>query len=276
MRSWVIPLALLAALPASADSRFRITVMPRPDVQPGKGQCDIRLSVDNEVEITIRRDQVVIHTLSGEDARDDGSDCNMPLPAAEMPNFMVQPVDSRSQIEVVKKPSTHNDFAVVLRIVDSAAGFGRYHFRLSWDGTPSSAPADNPKNNAEHPPAPPGFAWNNAIEYRGSGSGETVLNEGNKQRLGDVLVAIDLGGKAVVAFVPDPPRGPRGGVRKRVVFTGSLVSREGSRLRVSLVTEDQRLRGTMTLSVDDKNKVNSISMNATDGQDHLHVTWDRR
>jgi hypothetical protein len=32
----------------------------------------------------------------------------------------------------------------------------------------------------------------------------------------------------------------------------------------------------MTLSVDDSHSVNSITMNATDGQDRLRLTWDRR
>jgi hypothetical protein len=32
----------------------------------------------------------------------------------------------------------------------------------------------------------------------------------------------------------------------------------------------------MTLSVDDSHNVNSITMNATDGQDRLRLTWDRR
>lgn len=281
MRTRVISLVFLAVLPACADTRFGITIVPRPEAQPGKGQCDIRLSVDNEVEVIIRRDQVVIHTVSGEDARDDGSDCNTPLPAADMTNFALQTVDGRSEIRLVQKPTSRNDFGVVVRILDSAAGFGRYHFRLSWDSASAAAPIDNlpslsrKKNEQERPPAPPGFVWNNAIEYRGAGSGESVLNESTKERLGDVMVAIDLGGKAVVAFFPDPPRGPRGALRKRAVFTGSLMSREGSRLRLSLVTEDQRLRGTMTLSVDEKHTVNSITMNATDGQDHLHITWDR-
>jgi hypothetical protein len=42
------------------------------------------------------------------------------------------------------------------------------------------------------------------------------------------------------------------------------------------MTEDQRLHGTMSISVDDARGVDSITMNATDGQDHLHLTWDRR
>jgi len=31
----------------------------------------------------------------------------------------------------------------------------------------------------------------------------------------------------------------------------------------------------MTLSVDSSQNVNSIDMNATDGQTHLRLTWDR-
>jgi hypothetical protein len=60
------------------------------------------------------------------------------------------------------------------------------------------------------------------------------------------------------------------------MFTGSVMTREGSRIRADMVTEDRRLHGTMNLSIDERQNVNSISMNATDGQDHLHLTWDRR
>jgi hypothetical protein len=43
-----------------------------------------------------------------------------------------------------------------------------------------------------------------------------------------------------------------------------------------MVTGDNRLHGTMILSVDDRQNVNTIAMDATDGQDHLHLTWDRK
>jgi hypothetical protein len=286
MRYWVIALAVLASIPACADSRFRITIMPRPDLPPGKGQCDIRLQVDNEVEITVRRDLVLVHTLSGEDARDDGSDCNTPLPDRDIRGFALQPVDSRSAIRVIQQPSARNDFAVVVRILDAAAGFGRYRFRLTWDSSASTAPpgtvADNPPlrqlNETSRPPVPDGFVWNNAITYRGRGAGESLLNEHSNehsQRLTAVRVDIDLGGKIVVSFTPEQPRGIRGSPRP-VLFNGSVMSREGSRIRADMVTEDHRLHGTMMLSVDDSQNVNSITMNATDGQEHLRLTWDRR
>ena len=43
------------ALPALADTRFQIRRMTRDDVPLGKGQCDIRLQVDNEVEVAVRK-----------------------------------------------------------------------------------------------------------------------------------------------------------------------------------------------------------------------------
>jgi len=274
MRYCVIAAALLWSIPACADSRFRITIVPRPELPPGKGQCDIRLSVDNEVQVTLRRDQVMVRTVSGEDARDDGSDCNTPLPASDMQNFTVQPLDSRSEIHVLQRPSARDDYALVVRILDSAAGFGRYHFRVSWDASPNSTAPDGPppfakQTDADRPPTPPGFVWNNAADYRGRGSGQAVL-DGRGQRLADVRADIDLGGKIVVSFATGPGRGGH------VYFTGSVMNREGARIRANMVTADQRLHGTMTLSVDEKNNVNSVTMNATDGQEHLRLTWDRQ
>jgi hypothetical protein len=276
MRYRVIVAALLFAVPAFADSRFRITVVPRPELATGKGQCDIRLEIDNEVEITVRRDQVLIHTISGEDARDDGSDCNVPLPARDMSNFAVQTVDSRAEIRVLQRPSARNDFAVVVRILDAAPGFGRYRFRLSWDAS-AEPTAENspPKNEPPRPPAPAGFAWNNATTYNGHGAGETLLNDRSQQRLGDVRVDIDLGGKVVVSFTTQQAHAGSGSPHP-VVFNGAVMAREGSLIRADMVTEDRRLHGTMTLSVDDRHSVNSVSMNATDGQDRLHLSWDRR
>jgi hypothetical protein len=267
MRSWVITLAVLAAIPAWADTHFRVAQMTRNDVPPGKGQCDIRLQVDNEVEVAVRRDTVNIRTLSGQDARNDGSECNFPLPDRELRGFNFQSVESRNEMRLVEPPSPRNDFAVIVRIRDSAAGSGRYHFRLNWDAAP-----------VEERRSPEGFAWNNAISFRGRGQGESRLNE-YSQPLADVSVDIDRGAKIVVSFLTGRGRGGdrgRGADQRPVVFTGTVIGREETRLRADVVTEDRRLHGIMMLSVDDRQNVNSITMEATDGRDHLHLTWDRR
>src|SRR5690348_9758797 len=80
-------LTLLAVLPATADTRFQVRPMTRDDVAPGRGQCDIRLQVDNEAEVTLRRNMVYVHTLAGRDPYDDGSECNRPLPDRPVSGF---------------------------------------------------------------------------------------------------------------------------------------------------------------------------------------------
>jgi hypothetical protein len=59
-------------------------------------------------------------------------------------------------------------------------------------------------------------------------------------------------------------------------FNGQVTGREGGRLRADVVSEDRRLRGPMFISVDDRQNVNSINLEATDGRDRLHLAWDRR
>lgn len=265
MRFAAIALAVVSVVPACADSRFQIAIVPRTSLPAGRGECDIRVEIDNDVKITIRRGEVAVHNVSGEDARDNGSDCNVPLPAAYVRHFAVQPVDARSEIHVVERPSARNDYAVVLHIVDAAAGFGRYHFRLSWDADDRTA--------SDHPDSPEGFAWNNAITYKGRGAGESVLNDGAAQMLGEVRVDIDLGGKIMVSFTPEP-RHSHGA--RPVVFTGSVTARQSGSIRANMMTDDRRLSGAMSLSVDQKNNVDTIALSATNGQDRLTLHWDRR
>src|SRR5438132_14076048 len=104
-RIGVVLLGIVTVLPAVADTQFRIRRMTRNDVPPGKGQCDIRLQVDNEVEVSVRGDTVMIHTLAGRDARDDGSECNAPLPDRNLEGFGFEVKDSRGDIRMLSEPS---------------------------------------------------------------------------------------------------------------------------------------------------------------------------
>ena len=115
---------------------------------------------------------------------------------------------------------------------------------------------------------PEGFAWNNVIHFAGRGQGDTRMNGAPGDRLSDVSVDIDRGAKITVSFRTDRSR--------TVLFTGTVVGQETGRLQAEMTSEDRRLRGTMTLSVDERQNVNSITMDATDGRDRLRVTWDRR
>ncbi len=106
--------------------------MTRNDVPLGKGQCDIRLRVDGEVEVSVRGDMVYVRTISGRDAIDEGSECNDPLPARDVQNFNFEVGGSRGEIRLLSPPSRGSNFAAVVRIRDSQGGEGRYQFRLSW------------------------------------------------------------------------------------------------------------------------------------------------
>src|SRR5213595_796568 len=143
-------LVLIAALPALADSRFQVRRMNRDDVPLGKGQCDIRLQVDNEVEVSVRGDQVFVRTVSGQNARDDGSECNAPLPNRDIEAFNFEVKESRNEIRLLAEPSRRNDFSAIVRIRDGSGGFGRYHFRLSWAMTGTDYRRETP--GSDRPP----------------------------------------------------------------------------------------------------------------------------
>jgi hypothetical protein len=277
-RIGAIVLGAACCLPALADTSFRVRRMNRNDVPVGRGQCDIRLQVDNEVEVAVRGDGVFIRTVAGRDAHDDGnSECNMPLPDRPIADFNFEVKDSRGEIRLLAEPSRRNNWAVVVAIRDSSGGQGRYHFRLTWDmrdpgptGGGFGRPDFGRPGFGDDRPGRggPGFVWNNVINFRGNGRGNASLSNGFDQRLGDVNVDIDRGGRVLVVF-----RAEKG---RELSFTGQLVSRDGGRLRADVMSQDRRMRGPMFISVGDRDNVNAISFEGGDGRDRMRITWDRR
>jgi hypothetical protein len=267
-----------AALPALADSQFRVRRMQRNDVPFGKGQCDIRLQVDNEVEVTLRGDTVFARTIAGQEPRDDGSECNEPLPVRAVSGFNFAVVDSRNDIRLLSEPSRRTNFAAVVRIRDSSGGFGRYHFRITWDmtgGSPGNQGGfgnDRPDARSLDRPSGGGYggnmAWNNVMRYSGPGRGQSVLQGSGTQRLADVSVNIDRGGHLQVSFRTESGR--------PLSFTGTVMGQDGGTIKADVATDDRRLRGPMYLSIDNRSNVYRVSLEATDGRDRLRLNWDRR
>jgi hypothetical protein len=146
------------ALPAFADTRFNVRRMARNDAPPGRGQCDIRLQVDDRVEVAVSGDDVFIRTLSGQDARDDGSECNAPMPGGDVPGFNFEVKERRGDINLVEGPSRRNGGRAIVQIHDGPGGFGRYIFRLSWTmaGGPDRRPDgdDRRREDDRRPPDP--------------------------------------------------------------------------------------------------------------------------
>jgi len=115
----------------------------------------------------------------------------------------------------------------------------------------------------------PGFSWNNTIDYRGQGHGSSALNNQGEERLLDVTVNVDRGGKILVTF-----RGERGRPAAFFHWHGDRIGRR--QLKADVVSEDRRLHGPMYISVDGRQNVNSVTLEATDGRDRLKVNWDRK
>jgi hypothetical protein len=246
--------------------------MTRDDVPVGKGQCDIRLQIDGEAEVSVRGDMVYIRTISGRDGYDDGnSECNEPLPARDLQGFNFEVKESRNEIRLLAEPSRRNNFAAIVRIRDTSGGQGRYHFRLSWQLTGGGGSSGERRGFGGPPDerrGGPGFSWNNTIDFRGQGRGTSTHSTYGVQRLSEVTINIDRGGRMVATF-----RADRG---RPLSFTGSVMGSEEGRLKADVVSDDGRLHGPMFISVDERRNVNSITLEATDGRDRLRLTWDRR
>jgi hypothetical protein len=247
--------------------------MTRNDVPPGKGQCDIRLQVDNQVEVAVRGDFVNIRRLSGQEPRDDGSECNFPLPDRErdLREFRFEVMDSRNEIRLVEEPSRRNDFTARVAIRDNSGGFGRYHFRLSWALLRDRRDDDFPRRDDDRDRGPGGgFTWNNAMHFAAPGRGGSTLSGYGNQRLFDANVDIDRGGRIQVSFRTDTGR--------PITFSGTVLARDGEVLKADVVADDRmlRLRGPMYLTLRGRENIDRISLDATNGRDNLRLNWDRR
>jgi hypothetical protein len=265
MRHLVFLLAL-TALPAWADTQFRVRQMTRKDVPAGKGQCDIRLQVDNIVEVALHADIVSIHNLAGQDARDDGSECNAPLPGRDAPGFAFEVTDKRDEIRLVEPPSRQNHFRALVYIHDGPGGSGRYVFRISWL---TAAETNHDIRRDFDDPRPGGLTWNNTIHSNGRGAGAASINDDAGKRLSEATVDIDRGGKILVSF-----RTESGPIR----FTGFVSSWQGGTMKADVSADEvmQRLPGPMYLYFDAHQNVTRITLEATNGQDHLRLKWDAR
>jgi hypothetical protein len=263
--------ALCAALPALADSQFHIRRMTRTDVPPGKGQCDIRLQVDGDAEVSVRGDMLLIHNIAGREPRDDGSECNFPLPERDVPGFAYQETQRRDQMVLLAPPERRNGFAATVRIHDGPSGEGRYCFRLTWQVTGDRmVPPERPEpvRPPEERRGGPGFAWNNVLRFTGAGRGTADLPPNGPVRLSDIDVDIDRGGRIVVRF--------RAGFDRPLTLTGTLIGREGLQYKADATAEDRRLRGPLYITISPRNEVDALTFEGADGGRRGRVNWERR
>jgi hypothetical protein len=255
MRLYLIFLPLLLASPASADVQFHARPMTDAKISRGKAQCEIRLMVDQQVEVSLHGDTIGVHTLTGADARDNGSECSAPLPGRVVDGFTLTVKKRHGEVRLVAEPSARNDFTATIFIHDNASGEGLYDLRISWDTLSA---------------ATPGINSNNAIQSAARGAGKAALNEAAPVALGAVTVNIDRGSNIAVTF--------QIGRSGSATFTGTVMSWEGGVLKMDGKADERflHLPGPMYLYFDASKQVYKIAMDATNGQDQLRVTWERK
>jgi hypothetical protein len=246
-------LAFFLVLPAYADIQFTAR-KTSGDAPRGKGHCDIRLLVDDAVEVSVHGDRVDVHNISGGDARDDGSECTAPLPDRDFDGFQFSVKEKRNEIRLTEPPSRRNGYRAVVFIRDNAPGEGRYDFRLSWKQPP--------------PPPPPGMSFNNAVHSAAAGHGEARIDDRPSLALTKASVDFDNGGNIFVIF--ELAQGAP------TAFRGTVMSQEGGVMKADMAAGERfdHLRGPMYLYFDGKRQVFKIELKATDGQQHLTLQWE--
>ena len=295
----VAALCVLAALPALADTEFRVRQMTRDDVPLGKGQCDIRLRVDGEAEVSVRGDMVYIRTISGREARDEGSECNSPLPSQNVQNFGFEVRDGRGELRLLSPPSRGSNSAAVVRIGDRQGGEDRYHFRLTWamsgayqgggyqgggyqgggyqgggyqGGGYQGGAYQGGRDDMRRPGPDRGRpGWNESVEFRGRGSGTYTRRNERRRQLHNAEVNVDRSGRVRVTFDTNFG-GP-------LAFMGRITTVNGGRLTADVVAGDQTLglRGPMIITLDSRRRVSSVAMQGTAGHgDTFRLRWQRR
>jgi hypothetical protein len=110
------------------------------------------LQVDDQVEVLLDREEAFVRTLSGQDARDEGSECSAPLPGREVAGFNFEVLEKRGDVQLVEAPSRRNDGKVIVRVRDPQGGFGRYIFRVSWALEGGGPPPDARRDGDDRRP----------------------------------------------------------------------------------------------------------------------------
>ena len=120
--------------PASEDfvqqQGFQQTLQARTkdyDPKARKGQFDLRLRIDEEVEVLVRGGSIHYEVIGGREPCDDGSEYSQEIPRAIFKKFEVEKKDGRGNILVLETPSIQNEFHLKMRFIDRKGGEDGYH-----------------------------------------------------------------------------------------------------------------------------------------------------
>jgi hypothetical protein len=149
LRCLLICLALWAAQCLLAQGEFQMQPRHMSGWNPNanQGRCRLLLWVDQRADVRIRGWDIWVRTIQGAPSRDEGSECDQPMPAT-VRDFQIRTVKGRGKVWVSQLPNPGNRYQAVVSIDDHQGGASSYVVDLSWvRGGPPPGP----------PPPPPGF-----------------------------------------------------------------------------------------------------------------------
>lgn len=136
---------LLAASAAFGQSEVQMRARQQPgwDVRAREGRCQIRVWVDNRVEVRMRGDTIFVRTLEGSKGRDEGSSCSQPVPYNSVRGFEIHQTAGRNKAALAQEPSRMNNYTAMIAIDDPQGGGDEYAFEVTWqtDADVATAPA---------------------------------------------------------------------------------------------------------------------------------------
>lgn len=95
------------------------------------GRVRWRGTVDDDVQLVIRDDNVEVRTIGGSEYNDASYNFTSPLPRRRVTVNAVK-IRGRGEVRVLQQPSRDNDFTAVVQVRDSGGGAREYEIDVSW------------------------------------------------------------------------------------------------------------------------------------------------
>ncbi len=97
------------------------------------GSVTWRGTVDDVVELVIRRQNVRVRTLSGTEYNNGSYDFDGGGMNRNSESVRVDKENGRGKVYILQRPNRRNNFTTIVRIEDKKGGPDRYRVRVYWD-----------------------------------------------------------------------------------------------------------------------------------------------
>jgi hypothetical protein len=95
------------------------------------GRVRWRGTVDDDVQLVIRDDNIEVRTIGGSEYSDANYNFTSPLPRRRVTVNAIK-LKGRGEVRVIQQPSRDNDFTAVVQVRDSGGGAREYELEVTW------------------------------------------------------------------------------------------------------------------------------------------------